>query len=82
MLVRNILEESVQKFGEVKAVKWLNKKEISERSYCEIMENAASVRKGLFAEGFEGKHIALIGASSVEWIESYLGIRMYNSSAA
>ena len=45
MLVRNILEESVQKFGEVKAVKWLNKKEISERSYCEIMENAASVRK-------------------------------------
>lgn len=38
MLVRNILEESVQKFGEVKAVKWLNKKEISERSYCEIME--------------------------------------------
>ena len=74
MLVRNILEESVQKFGEVKAVKWLNKKEISERSYCEIMENAASVRKGLLAEGFEGKHIALIGTSSVEWIESYLGI--------
>lgn len=74
MLVRNILEESVQKFSEVKAVKWLNKKEISERSYCEIMENAASVRKGLLAEGFEGKHIALIGTSSVEWIESYLGI--------
>ena len=74
MLVRNILEESVQKFGEVKAVKWLKKKEISERSYYEIMENAASVRKGLLAEGFEGKHIALIGTSSVEWIESYLGI--------
>ena len=69
MLVRNILEESVQKFGEVKAVKWLKKKEISERSYYEIMENAASVRKGLLAEGFEGKHIALIGTSSVEWIE-------------
>ena len=71
MLVRNILEESVQKFCEVKAVKWLNKKEISERSYCEIMENAASVRKGLLAEGFEGKHIALIGTSSVEWIERF-----------
>ena len=27
MLIRNILEESVQKFGEVKAVKWLNRKE-------------------------------------------------------
>ncbi len=26
MLIRKILEESVQKFGEVKAVKWLNRK--------------------------------------------------------
>ena len=74
MLVRDILEESVQKFGNVNAVKWLNRKEISERSYYEMMKNAVSVRKGLLAEGFEGKHIALIGTSSVEWIESYIGI--------
>ena len=32
MLIRNILEESVQKFGEVKAVKWLNRKEVLEVS--------------------------------------------------
>ena len=31
MLIRNILEESVRKFDEVKAVKWLKKKEIMER---------------------------------------------------
>ena len=74
MLIRNILEESVQKFGEVKAVKWLNRKEVLEKSYSEIMKNVISTRKGLLAEGFEGKHIALIGTSSVEWIESYLGI--------
>ena len=74
MLIREILEESVQKFGEVKAVKWLNRKEILERSYSEMMKNVISTRKGLLAEGFEGKHIALIGTSSIEWIESYLGI--------
>ena len=39
-----------------------------------MMKNVISTRKGLLAEGFEGKHIALIGTSSVEWIESYLGI--------
>ena len=38
------------------------------------MENAKSVRKGLCEESFQGKHIALIGSSSVEWIEAYLGI--------
>ena len=74
MLIRDILEASVQKFGEVKAVKWLNRKEVLERSYSEMMKNVISTRKGLLAEGFEGKHIALIGTSSIEWIESYLGI--------
>ena len=74
MLIRDILEESVCKFGEVKAVRWLSKKEIMERSYRELMEHVVFTRKGLLAEGFEGKHIALIGTSSVEWMESYLGI--------
>ena len=73
-VIREILEESVQKFGEVKAVKWLNRKEVLERSYSEILRNVISTRKGLLAEDFAGKHIALIGTSSVEWIESYLGI--------
>lgn len=73
-LIRDILEESGKKFSEIKAVKWLKKKEIYERSYSGLMENVAAIRKGLFAEGLSGKHIALIGSSSVEWIESYLGI--------
>lgn len=74
ILIRDILEESEKKFSEIKAVKWLQKKEIHERSYREMMENVAAIRKGLLAEGFQGKHIALIGNSSVEWMESYLGI--------
>jgi len=81
MLIRDILEESERKFSDMKAVKWLDKKEIFERSYHELMENARAVRKGLLAEGFKGKHIALIGSSSVEWIESYLGIITGNTVA-
>lgn len=73
-LIRDILEESVKKFADIKAVKWLQKKEILEKSYSEIMEEVVAVRKGLLAEGFQGKHISLIGVSSVEWIESYLGV--------
>ena len=74
LLIRDILEESVKKYSEITAVKWLKKKEILERSYADMMEHVQSVRKGLLAEGFAGKHIALIGTSSVEWIESYLGV--------
>lgn len=74
MLIRDILEESDRKYADITAVKWLDKKEIRERNYRELMEQAAAVRKGLLAQGFQGKHIALIGTSSVEWIESYLGV--------
>lgn len=73
-LIWEILEESEKKFSEIAAVKWLKKKEIYDRSYHDLMENVRAVRRGLSVEGFQGKHIALIGNSSVEWIESYLGI--------
>lgn len=80
-LIRDILEESVGKYSEIAAVKWLKKKDILERSYKELMENVVAVRKGIQAEGYAGKHIALIGVSSVEWIESYLGIITGNTVA-
>lgn len=73
-LIRDMIEESGKKYTDIIAVKWLKKKEILGRSYGEMLENITAVRKGLQAEGFQGKHIALIGNSSVEWIESYLGI--------
>lgn len=74
MLIRDVLEESLQKYSEITAVKWLKKKEILARSYAGMMAHVQEVRKGLLAEGFAGKHIALIGTSSVEWIECYLGV--------
>ncbi len=73
-LIRDIIEESSEKFTDLIAVKWLKKKEIFERDYSGLYENIIAIRKGLLAEGLEKKHIALIGVSSVEWIESYLGI--------
>ncbi len=80
-LIRDILEDSAKNFAPIKAVKWLKKKEIFERSYQELMDNVVAIRKGLLAEGFQGKHIALIGTSSVEWIESYLSIITGNTVA-
>lgn len=81
ILIRDIIEESGKKYSEITAVKWLKKKEILERSYQELVENVAVIRKGLLAEGFQGKHIALIGSSSVEWMESYLAIITGNTVA-
>lgn len=74
VLIRDMIEESGKKFSGIPAVKWLEKKEIRVRSYQELTKHVTAVRNGLLAGGFGGRHIALIGTSSVEWIESYLGI--------
>lgn len=80
-LLCDMLEESGTRFAGIAAVRWWEKKEIRQRSYRELMENAMRIRGGLLAEGFGGTHIALIGVSSVEWIESYLGIITGNAAA-
>lgn len=74
ILIRDLLEDSAKKFADIEAIKWLEKKEIFSKNYRELMEEVSVIRKGLSIEGFQGKHISLIGVTSAEWIESYLGI--------
>ena len=72
--IRELWDMSVSKYADLPAVRWLNKKEIVERSYKELGDKIVAIRKGLFANYYTGKHLALIGTSSVEWIETYLAI--------
>ena len=74
MLVREMMEQSCEKYAEYDAVKWLVKKEVFSRSYKDLHQSIISVRKALKEEGFTGKHISIIGYSSVCWMEAYLGI--------
>ena len=72
--IRTLWEHCRNEYSSLPAVRWLDKKDISEISYGELDAAVTAIRKGLAAEEFSKKHIALIGTSSVYWIESYLGI--------
>ena len=65
---------SVEKHTDLPAIRWLEGKEVKEISYGALNEKALNVKKGLAAKGFSGAHLALIGVSSVEWMQTYLGI--------
>jgi Long-chain acyl-CoA synthetases (AMP-forming) len=79
--IREIWDNSLNTYAELPAVRWLVKKDIKEKSYKVLGDAIAAVRKGLAAEGFSNKHIALIGTASVCWIEAYLGITTGNNVA-
>ena len=72
--IYSLWETSEKNFGELAAVRWLNGKEIGEYTYKEFGERFFAVRKGLFAQGFSGANIALLGTSSSEWVCAYMGV--------
>ena len=74
MLIGEILDNSVRKHRDVTAVQWLKKREVYGESYGELWERIGRIRRGLQGKEMKGKHIALIGSSSPEWIESYLAV--------
>ena len=63
-----------EKYSELPAVRWLIKKNIQERSYGELAAAVSAIKKGVAAQGFSHKHIALIGTASAEWIEAYMSV--------
>lgn len=68
-------------YHDLPAVRWLVKKEIRERSYGEIADAVTGMKKGYAALGFSHTHIALIGASSAEWIQAYMSVVTSDNAA-
>ena len=73
-LITGLLDNTVEKYPDYPAVRWIVKKQISEKLYRELNEDRNKVAGALLKMGFEGKQAAMIGTSSYEWIVSYLGI--------
>ncbi len=73
-IIAELLESSVEKYPDYAAVCWMEKKQINERTYSQLNETRNKVTSALLKKGFEGKHIAMVGTSSYEWIATWLGI--------
>ncbi len=72
--LKNLFEQSARKYADKIAYKYKVGKEIEEKSYTDFYNNVTSVATGLKELGLKGKHIAVIGPTSYEYISAYLGI--------
>ena len=73
-IIAELLENTVAKYPDSPAVRWIVRKQIPEKSYGELNRDRNKIASALLGRGFEGKQIAMIGAGSYEWIATYLGI--------
>ena len=72
--IREILVDAEQRFGDGDAVRYkIKKDEIGRKSYTQLKEDSERFSAVLAALGEQGSHIALTGATSYQWMVTYLG---------
>ncbi len=72
--IKDIINQCTTAFADMTAFKYIEGREIIEKTYSQLRSDSESVSRALEKLGLAGKHIAVIGMSSYDWIISYLGI--------
>lgn len=69
------LDGIAAQFSERTALTWFTRgQERCTYTYKELTDRVSSLRRALCARGLNGKHIALVGENSADWIVSFLAV--------
>ena len=78
----DLVEDLGERYGDAPAVSWFTrKKEEKGVTYKELREDVRNLQERLVDMGFAGKHIAIVGENSYEWIVACLAINYCGSVA-
>ena len=69
--LRDIIRHGAEAYGEQTAFRYKVKKEIIDKTYNEVNLDSMAVSRAAEALGMKGKHIAVIGTTSYQWIITY-----------
>ncbi len=76
------LEDVAASYGQKTAITTYDRKgAASEVSYSQMKEDAFAVARALYANHLAGKHIAVLGENSYEWLSVYFGIAVSGGTA-
>ena len=71
--MQDIIGYAAKTYGENAAVRYKVKKEIVTKTFCDVKADSEAFSRALEAFGMLGKHVAVIGPTTYEWIISYFG---------
>lgn len=72
--LRDVIRHGAEAYGDGTAFRYKVKKEIVDKSYLDVNRDSMAVSRMVESMGMKGKHIALIGTTTYQWIVSYFGI--------
>ena len=71
--VSAVIKAGCDRYPDIAAVKYLRHREVVEKSYTQLWADCQSMARALAAHGYAGQKVAIVGASSYQWITTYLG---------
>ena len=73
--IRDIIVQTAERLPEKEAIRYKKgKNEIEAKTYAQLKADSEKFSAVLKTLGEQGKHIALVGATSYEWIVTYFGV--------
>lgn len=72
--LRDVIRHGAENYKDQAAFRYKVKKEIRDKSYIDLDRDSMAVSRMVEALGMKGKHIAIIGTTTYQWIVSYFGI--------
>lgn len=77
--LKELVNDAAALYGERDAYRYMAGKKLVSKSFINIRDDSMAFSNALNSLGLLGKHIAVIGATSYEWIVAYLGTVNSNS---
>lgn len=71
--MKEIIDYAAQNHGTNPAIRYKVRKEVVSKTYQELKQDSESFSRALESMGMLGKHIAVIGTTTYEWIVTYFG---------
>lgn len=79
--LQDVVNYSVTAYGEQAAYRYKVKKEVVDKTYQDVGKDSMAVSRMLDSFGMTGKHVAIIGTTTYEWIVSFFGVTNSGSVA-
>ncbi len=79
--LKDIINFSAKTYGEQAAYRYKVRKEIAEKTYQDVHRDSMAVSRMVETLGMKGKHVAIIGPTTYEWIVSFFGVTNSGSVA-
>ena len=72
--LKDVVRYGAKNYGAQAAYRYKVKKEVADKTYNDVNNDSMAISRMVEDLGLKGKHIAIIGATTYQWIISYFGI--------